>query len=329
MTPDSPSTADTRSGAAASAPTATTAAQRAHMERSRRERAARTSRERARLLTWLGARHGIAHTHDALDAGFTRHTLRSAVDARAVDRIRRSWLAAPSAPVSLRRAAAVGGRLACVSAALQHELWTLDDGRLHLAVDSNASRFDARGAIVHWNSGPVAPHPYELVEPVVDALTHLADCQPFDHALATWESAVRSGKTTMPYLDRLTLRSAAAQKIRTACGMLSDSGIESIPVARLARVGIAVRQQVMIDGHHVDGLIGDRLVYQVDGYEFHRSAEQRRKDIAEDRRLVLMGYTVFRYDYKQVLFEWETVEAELRGAIAIGLHFATRPPFRP
>lgn len=298
------------------------AAQRARTDSQRRTRSAVGRPEQHRLLTWLEAHDGIAHAHDALDAGFTRHALRAAIETRSIERIRRSWLATSSAPITLRRAAAIGGRLACVSAAQHHGLWTLDDDRLHLAVAANASRFEAGNALVHWSSGPVRPHRYELVEPVVDALAHIADCRPFDHALATWESAVRAGRTTAAYLERLPLHRAAAQKVRAACGMLSDSGIESIPVARLARIGIVVRQQVVIDGHRVDGLIGDRLVYQIDGYSFHRTAEQRRKDIAEDRRLVLMGYTVLRFDYQQVIFEWPVVEAELRGAIAIGLHLA-------
>ena len=61
---------------------------------------------------------------------------------------------------------------------------------------------------------------------------------------------------------------------------------------------------------------------QIDGYDFHRTAAQRRADIAHDRRLTLRGYTVLRFDYRQVLFEWDTIEAEVRHAMAIGLHAA-------
>ncbi|MFB9308974.1 very-short-patch-repair endonuclease [Agromyces hippuratus] len=270
------------------------------------------------LAEWVAGSNDIRHVDDALRDGFTRYAIRTAVASGEVRRVRR-WLVRATAPPRLIRAAQVGGRVACVSAAQHHGLWTIDDGRLHLAVSPNASRFDAGAAIVHWNAGPVAPHRYELVEPVVNALVHLADCRPFDQALATWESALRSGRVASDHLDRLPLRSAAARRVRSGASMLSDSGIETIPVARLRRLGIRVRQQVMIDGHPVDGLIGDRLVYQVDGYEFHSSAEQRRRDIAQDRRLTLMGYTVVRIDYRQVLFEWQEVESEFRHAIAMGL----------
>lgn len=274
-----------------------------------------------KITEWVTSGGGIRHVDDALRAGFTRYAIRAAIVSGEVRRVRR-WLATHQALPRLIHAASVSGRLACITAATHHGLWTLDDGRVHLAVPHSASRFDAAGAVVHWNTGPVAPHRYELVESVINALVHIADCLPLDHALATWESAIRGGAVAPEVLGRLPLRSAAAKSARDGATLLSDSGIETIPRARLQRAGIAVRQQVIIDGHPVDGLIGERLVYQIDGYEFHQTPERRRRDIAQDRRLMLMGYTVFRYDYKQILFEWDLVEAELRHAVAVGLHLA-------
>ena len=61
---------------------------------------------------------------------------------------------------------------------------------------------------------------------------------------------------------------------------------------------------------------------QTDGFSFHSTAEQRRMDIAHDRRLALLGYTVLRYDYRQILFDWPRVEAEILHAMAQGLHLA-------
>jgi len=63
-------------------------------------------------------------------------------------------------------------------------------------------------------------------------------------------------------------------------------------------------------------------VLQSDGISFHSTAEQRREDIAHDRRLTLLGYTVLRYDYRQILFDWPRVEAEILRAMAQGLHLA-------
>lgn len=274
------------------------------------------------LLTWAHARSGVVHQQDVLRAGFTRYAIRRALEQGGLRRIRGGWLATQAAPDPLVHAASLGGRLGCVSATRHHGLWTLDDARLHITVPPHSSRHRPAGAVLHWSVGPVAGHPYELIEPVVNALVQVADCRPFDEAVAVWESALRSGRVSAGLLERMPIRSAAARLVRSASTMLSDSGIESIPVVRLGRIGITVRQQVVLDGHPVDGLIGERLVYQIDGYEFHRGPAQRERDLAQDRRLRLMGFTVFRYGYRQILAEWDSVEDEIRLAVAQRLHLA-------
>ncbi|WP_177232095.1 DUF559 domain-containing protein [Agromyces sp. CF514] len=275
---------------------------------------------RRSLTEWLDAEGGIRHVDQALGAGYTRYAIREAVAGGSVERLRRVWLATSSAPSMLRAAALVGGRVACITAARMHGLWTIDDDRPHLAVAHGASRFDAAGARIHWNAGPIASGRFELLEPPVDALVHIAACRPFEHALATWESALRTRNVDPGYLAQLPLRHAAARRVRDCASQLSDSGLESITFSRLRSIGIPVRQQVRLAGHAVDGLIGSHLVIQLDGYGFHRDAASRRRDIAHDRRLALMGFTVLRFDYQQVLAEWAGVELEVRSAMAIGLH---------
>jgi len=274
------------------------------------------------LVSWAARRSGIFHQHDAMRAGYTRYAVRRALEQGGVRRIRGGWLATGEAPASLVQAARLGGRLACISATRHLGLWTIDDGNLHVAVPPNSSRHQADRVVLHWSRGPMAVHAYELVEPVVNALVHVADCRPFHEAVAVWESALNSRRVSAAMLDRVPMRSAAARLVRSTSTQLSDSGIESIPVVRLSRIGIVVRQQVVLDGHPVDILIGDRLVIQVDGDEFHRGPARRERDLAQDRRLRLMGYTVFRYGYRQLLGDWDTVELEIRLAMAQGLHLA-------
>ncbi len=84
-------------------------------------------------------------------------------------------------------------------------------------------------------------------------------------------------------------------------------------------IGVAVRQQVWIDGHPIDGLIGAHLAVQLDGFAHHQ-AEDRRRDLHADARLVLRGYTVLRFDYVQVLMTPEHVIAVISAALAQGLH---------
>ncbi|WP_164863592.1 DUF559 domain-containing protein [Agromyces sp. LHK192] len=273
-----------------------------------------------RIEDWLTTSGGIRHVDEALIAGYTRYAIRLAVHERRIERVRRSWIATRSAPWRLRRAASVSGRLACVTAAAEHGLWTIADERLHLAVAPNASRFDAGDAVIHWNPGPIRPHRFELIEPIDDALVHIAECRPIDDALVVWESAIRLGKVSVERLGALPLGSDRARRVRAEASELSDSGIETLPAVRLRRIGIPVRQQAVIDGHPVDGLIGERLAYQIDGFGPHSDRTRRRRDLAQDRRLALMGFTVLRFDYDQVMFEWPIVELQIRQAIAIGAH---------
>jgi very-short-patch-repair endonuclease len=128
-------------------------------------------------------------------------------------------------------------------------------------------------------------------------------------------------------LTRVTRRSSAATDIAEHVSGLSDSGLESIFVHGVRALGLAVRQQVWIDGHPLDAVIGDRLLVQLDGFEHHSSAQDRRRDIRADTRLALRGYTTLRFDWYQVLFDWAFVERSLLLAVAQGLHLAP-PGFR-
>ena len=274
------------------------------------------------LGSWLNQQGGIAHSQQALRAGFTRFAIRRNVAEGVCTRIRRDWLALPTAPLDLSAAAALGGRVACLSVARRLELWHLPDGMNHVSMPRNGAVPASDTLRVHWSAGPVPVARFALVEPLENALVHVAACQPFEHALVVWDSALNKNLVTQQSLARLPVRGAAARAVRDVASGLSDSGLETLPVARLAATGIRVSQQVMLDGHKVDGLIGDRLVLQSDGFSFHSSAEQRRADIAHDRRLALLGYTVLRYDYRQILFDWARIESEILRAMAQGLHLS-------
>ncbi|MCP2636674.1 endonuclease domain-containing protein [Microbacterium sp. HD4P20] len=121
-------------------------------------------------------------------------------------------------------------------------------------------------------------------------------------------------------LRRVAWRSSAATEYAQVAGDLSDSGLETRFVHGLRLVGVKVRQPVRIDGHAIDGVIGRSLLVQLDGFEFHSSAAARRRDLEADARLALLGYTVLRFDYAQVFFQWEHVVDTILRAIAQRLH---------
>lgn len=106
-----------------------------------------------------------------------------------------------------------------------------------------------------------------------------------------------------------------------AAGSLSDSGVETAFAFLMRSSGVGLRQQVWVDGHPLDGLIGERLAIQLDGFAHHQG-RQRRRDLRADARLALRGFTVLRFDYQQVLFDAAYVRETVLLAIAQGLHRA-------
>lgn len=88
----------------------------------------------------------------------------------------------------------------------------------------------------------------------------------------------------------------------------------------MREIGVEVRQQVWVDGHPLDAMVGERLGIQIDGFAYHSAARDRRRDIRADARLVLRGYTILRFDVHQVMYDARYVERTVLTAMAQGLH---------
>jgi very-short-patch-repair endonuclease len=246
--------------------------------------------------------------------------VRLAVQRGDIRRLRRSWLVTPSAPPLAIRAVVAGGRLTCLSEAARLGLWVPDAGTLHVALAPTSSAPLDPHVRYHWSPGPVPVARRAWHEPLINVLAHVAACVPREQSLAVWASALRLTAVTPEHLVRVRWSGPAARFAAANASLLSDSGLETYVVERLRPFGLALRQQVRLAGHPVDVLIGHRLVVQLDGFEYHRRAEDRRRDIAHDARLALLGYTVLRFDYSQVIFGWDQVESTILTAVAQGLH---------
>ena len=275
----------------------------------------------AALHTWLTDRGGLAHTRTAKAAGHSAHRIAEAVASGTVRRVRRSWLAAPDCPPDLLAAVSAGGRLSCVSAAAARGLWVAETPALpHVAV-ARSAHVTSPVVLPHWAQGPVPMPSVEPREHELNILFHVARCLPRLDALAVWESALRLNVVDPAVLGRVKWRSTRAAELAAVATALSDSGIETAFVELMRGCGIRVRQQVWVDGHPLDGLIGDRLGVQIDGFAHHR-ADDRRRDLRADARLALRGYTLLRFDYQQVLFDPDHVRETVLTAVAQRLHLA-------
>lgn len=274
------------------------------------------------LEEWLRAHDGAAHSSDIYAAGFSKHAIAAGVRSGRMLRFRRSWIALRECDSAILAAIGIGGRLTCVSAARKLGLWVPAHAGVHVAVSPGAARIKTEGLRVHWSTGPAPTAARAVVDPLINVLHHVARCQELAAALAIWESALNKKFVDAAVLERIEWHSERANHIAALCTKLSDSGLETHFVDLMRAIGVAVQQQVWIDGHPIDALIGDRLVVQLDGFAHHSSPADRRRDIEADARLRLRGYTVVRFDYYQVLFQPDLVQNVIRAAIAQGLHRA-------
>jgi very-short-patch-repair endonuclease len=138
-------------------------------------------------------------------------------------------------------------------------------------------------------------------------LAHVADCLPRLEALIVWESAIHSGLASLAQLRGVVWTRDRPRRLALEASAQSDSLLETLMLHRLRALGLAVRQQVHLLGHRVDFVVGDRLVVQVDGFQHHTGA-QRQSDTEHDARLMLEGYRVLRFGYRDVVDRWAHVE---------------------
>jgi very-short-patch-repair endonuclease len=274
-------------------------------------------RDVVELVRSLG---GVASTSDLEERGCSRWAIRLAVRGGALASIRYGWVQAPDAPPDVAAAVLRGGRLTCASAARLLGLWTTDE-RLHLAAPRHAGRAwrPEDGVVLHWGGARWRDH-RQPVEPVVDVLEQLLLCVPREDAIAAIDGALERGLVSMADVQDLIERLPSEYgEVLDLVDPSSESGLESIVRVRLRRMRLSVRTQVRIDGiARVDILVGDRLVIEVDGREFHES--RYREDRARDIELLKRGYVVLRLAYAHVMDEWPFVERAIRSLVRQRAH---------
>jgi very-short-patch-repair endonuclease len=271
------------------------------------------------LIDAVTRQGGVARVRALLDGGFSRLTIAGAVAEGILTVPRRGWVAAVDADPYLVAAARAGVVLTCVTRAKRLGLWVLAEEAPHVGAPPSASRLSLQNPMtkVHW-SIPVQPRePGALEDGILNALVIVAGCQPYEAALAVWDSAINRGLVTKMELARLPLR-PAARRVLDAATPFSDSGLETIFAIRLRWLRLPIRAQIWILEHHVDFLIGERLVVQIDGG--HHVGLQRAQDVAHDAALTLLGYHVIRVTYPQIIDRWHEVQELIMRAIAQGLH---------
>lgn len=265
---------------------------------------------------------GLISTRALAGHGVGQSGIRTLMRTGALIRLRQGWYSTPGLAEPVRRAARVGGVVTCSRALDAFGIWSIDDGRLHVAVSAQASRLrspynarsrlstgDRRGVRVHWLA--VTPGAGAVVADPVSALTSLRSCASRELYLASLDSALHRHPSMWDALAR-----AGHPVGRGGVDGICESGIETLFWLRMRNV-LSVARQVIIPGvGRVDFLIGQRLVVELDGRAFHDTASRFEEDRRRDARLSTLGYRVLRFSFRQVMDEWGTVEAAVLAAVA-------------
>jgi very-short-patch-repair endonuclease len=196
------------------------------------------------------------------------------------------------------------------------------DPRVHVAFDSGAHRPARRSVVAHWRRQPGIENP---VENVLTALMQFTQCgDPLDIVIAA-DSLLNLGLLTEAEVATVLGRTARGRRILSRVDGSAESGTETIVRTRLRARGIRLRPQVTIGGvGRVDFVVGDRLVIEVDGQDWHDTPSQFEKDRARDARLVATGFAVLRFSYRRVMHELAEVEREVLAVVRAGDHLRLR-----
>ncbi|WP_147305809.1 type IV toxin-antitoxin system AbiEi family antitoxin domain-containing protein [Subtercola boreus] len=278
-------------------------------------------------MTRLG---GVAHTSQLETLGVTPAGVRHAVRAGTLIRLRRGWVHTLDAPRDVIRAVRVGGTLTSLSALEPLGVWCATDGLLHVRVGRHAGHLSspddraeplgepsAHGVCLHRSrTGSCAP--VVARDSLEEALMQMVDCQERNHAVAAFDSALKKRLTNRYRLgihaSRLTHEHREVLALSSAS---SHSGLETTARLRLRALGITYRTQVQVRGvGAVDLVVGDRLVIELDGREWHSTEAAFAEDRRRDFLLHEYGCSVLRFTYAQVIFEWPRVEALIRAIVA-------------
>jgi len=251
-------------------------------------------------------------------------------------RVRGGWVAIPAAPADVVRAVRVGGRLSCLSVLKTEGLWCATDRRLHVRVAPGArnlaSPTDRRiplgrperfGIALHRSHrAPFLDEPEGPVDSFAWALLHSITCQSKVDAIVTLDSALHQERMSRTELEFLV--TGLPMKYRAYLDLTDPraaSGLETKARLGLRRYNIPYETQVKIAGvGSVDLLVGERLVVETDGREWHTKTEAYLEDRRRDLELAALGYAVLRLSYLQVMEQWETVIAVIRAMVARDQH---------
>jgi len=284
------------------------------------------------LVQSIRGHGGLASTAELYADGHSRTFLSTAASSGLVIRVRQGWYSTPDVHPLLLEAARIGGRLTCLSALDLQGFWTIPTTDLHVAVAPHSCRLRTRRskvtrlsdvaeprARIHWRDDAGGNR---LVLPPIACLSDLIACQQPDVVTAVADSVLHRQPWLVDEWRLLVLRSPASKRrFLDAIDGVCESGTESIFYKRMTPLGLPMHRQARIPGvGRVDFRIGEKLIVEIDGAEYHTDPARFEADRHRDALLSALGYRVLRFSYRQVMYAWHEVEAAVLAAVVRGDH---------
>jgi len=236
--------------------------------------------------------------------------------------------ALPAAEEAVRAAHRLTGVLSHRSAALRHG-WELKTVPAQPDVTVRRNRTIApdrrAGVALHRADLRAAElHPDGICTSVERTLVDCLRSLPFDEALAVADSALRHRSLAKTRLVELAdgIRGPGAPQARDVAR--EASGLAANPFESALRAiaenvkGLHVEPQVwlQLDGEWMRPDLLDarhRLIIEAESFEWHGKRRSLERDCVRYNAFALVGYTVLRFSWEQVMFQPEYVERCLRG----------------
>lgn len=244
------------------------------------------------------AHYGVISTGALAANGFGRTKVAAAERSGVLQRAGRGYYRMEEAPASLVAAASLGSSLTCVSAAALSGWWVLNaPEELHVRADKPVH---GPGIQLHRGKRSAARLVCSPSAIVLDAFR----CLPKLDALVIAESAVARNA-----VSKSALISAFGRpqdwRIRALLEGMSRKTASPLEVCaryNLLASGLPVQREVTVAGvGRVDFLVGDRLIVEIDGYEFHSGRAEYRNDRDRWNRATARGFITLRITAEMIL----------------------------
>lgn len=259
------------------------------------------------------AHYGVISVGALAANGFGRARVTAAQRSGVLQRAGRGYYRLQDAPPELVAAASLGTSLTCVSAAQVQGWWVLEPPEvLHLRADKVVNM---PGICLHRGRRSAARLVCLPADVVVDAFR----CLPPLQALVIAESAVARNAVSKAALIRAFDRPQdwRVRALLDGIGRRTASPLEVCARYHLCAAGFMVQREVVVEGvGRVDFLVGDRLIVELDGYEFHSGRAEYRNDRARWNRATARGLVTLRITAEMILRRPEEFIRLVRAALA-------------